>query len=127
MGAHLTPHPPSCLRLLLDRAVSNSGRLQALIERRASSWNVPVTVELADRVDPLLAAEDWVVTADAAILDRCGPWVNLAAEVIRERVPEAWIVPGVPSGRHHEFDPAPIGGSCGGSPCPGTQVRSGPI
>ncbi len=33
-----------------------------------------------------------VVTADSAILDRCGPWFNLAQETIRRHVPGARLV-----------------------------------
>jgi hypothetical protein len=77
----------------LDRPVSNSGRLKGLmLEALAgspSSWDI----ELAENPDGLLAAcPDPVATSDSWVLDRCDVWVNLAAEIIRTRVPDAWTV-----------------------------------
>jgi hypothetical protein len=92
VGVVLSEHPPSSMRCLLDQRVSNSGRLKALLEKTASDWPFTVTVELVPDPDPILAQRDWVVTADAMILDCCGPWVNLASEVIRAHVPQAWLV-----------------------------------
>ncbi len=77
----------------LDRPVSNSGRLKTLIaeilEDRAVKWNI----ELPDNPDTVLA--EWpgpVITSDSWVLDRCNRWVNLAGELIRSRLPQAWLV-----------------------------------
>jgi hypothetical protein len=81
------------VRWLLDRPVSNSGRLRALIERQVAGRRPPWTVELTDRTDRLLATSSAVVaSADSAILDRCRRWCNLAAQVVETSVPAAWIV-----------------------------------
>ena len=83
----------------LDRPVSNSGRLKALmaatLERQAgcvkeaSCWNI----ELVDSPDAVLATCDGpVVTTDSVILDRCRRWVNLGQEMIDAHVPHAWKV-----------------------------------
>jgi hypothetical protein len=83
----------------LDRPVANSGRLKALIadllEGRAKegrgdpSWNI----ELVDSPDATLAGyEGVVVTADSAVLDRGGFWVNLAAGLIRAKLPKARVI-----------------------------------
>lgn len=83
----------------VDRPVSNSGRLKALLadvlERRglmphgATTWNI----ELVASPDGVLARyAGLVVTTDSAVLDRCGPWVNLAAEIIAARLPAAWKI-----------------------------------
>lgn len=78
---------------LLDRPISNSGRLKALIEATAEARGWPWTVELAANPDRDLATSPLVVaTADSAVLDRCGPWLNLARLVVETRVPEAWVV-----------------------------------
>jgi hypothetical protein len=70
----------------LDAPVSNSGRLAAMI--RAMGWEAEVVPD----PDRLLASPgDPIVTSDAGILDRCGPWVNLARLLV-ERVPGASIV-----------------------------------
>ena len=83
----------------LDRPVANSGRLKALLadllERRgqqlgtAATWNI----ELASDPDAVLAGYPGpVVTSDSVVLDSCPCWVNLAGDIIRTRVPQAWIV-----------------------------------
>ncbi len=79
---------------LLDRPVSNTGRLAALLrglaERRGWSWEV----ELVPDPDKILKDSNSVVaTADSAILDRCPRWTNLARRVVDLRVPGAWFVP----------------------------------
>ena len=83
---------PDC-HWYLDRPVSNSGRLRKLLADRAASEGWHWSVELADDPDRVLAAaQEPIATADSAILDRCTSWVNLAAELIRARIPDAWIV-----------------------------------
>lgn len=68
---------------LLDAPVSNSGRLAA---RLRDLWEVRVE----RRPDPILAAFDGVVvTSDAGILDRCGPWFDLVGAA---DLPGAWWV-----------------------------------
>lgn len=78
---------------MLDRPVSNSGRLAELIRelgaRRGWSWEV----RLAADPDPVLAASgDVVATADSVVLDRCRSWVNLTREVVEGDLPAAWVV-----------------------------------
>jgi len=84
--------PSECL-WYLDSPVSNSGRLAALLRETAAaqSWNW--RVELIQNPDPVLCVSpETVATADSMILDRCARWINLAGDVIRRHVPEAWIV-----------------------------------
>ena len=79
----------------LDAPVSNSGRLKATISSvaLASGWNWEVQVVPDPDLVLAAAGEDGVVaTADAGILERCGRWVALAREVVRRRVPGAWVV-----------------------------------
>jgi hypothetical protein len=78
---------------LLDKPVSNSGRLAGWIreaaERQGWNWHV----ELVANPDPLLAAAtEPVASADSMILDRCQRWFNLARAVVAEHVPEAKIL-----------------------------------
>jgi hypothetical protein len=82
---------PRC-RWLLDRPVSNSGRLKQLIELTAQSRGWRWEAELVLDPDPLLAACDEVVaTADSAVLDQCRAWFNLAREVVVRHIPEAFL------------------------------------
>lgn len=77
----------------LDRPVSNSGRLRKLLVDRAAANGWPWRVELADDPDRELAKATFpVATADSAILDQCAAWVNLAAELIRGRIPTARVI-----------------------------------
>ena len=68
------------VRWLLDRPVSNSGRLAGLIREAAAGrdW----TAECVTDPDPLLCEGDRegfvAATADAGVLDRCGAWCDLA-------------------------------------------------
>lgn len=91
----------------LDRPVSNSGRLKALmaetLERRSTphastpTWNI----ELVDSPDQCLSDyADPVVSTDSVILDRCRSWINLAGEIIERRIPEAWRVDLRPDDEH---------------------------
>lgn len=78
---------------LLDRPVSNSGRLAALMRDLLAAEPAPWTIELADHPDQRLATRDTpVVTTDSWILDRCPAWINLARDLIATRIPAAWIL-----------------------------------
>jgi hypothetical protein len=78
---------------LLDRPVSNSGRLKQLMELLAAERGWPWRIELVSDPDaPLAVAEQVVATADSVILDRCQAWFNLAKETIASLVPEARVV-----------------------------------
>ena len=88
IGQTLMERRPFEVRWLLDRPVSNSGRLRHIIEQVASERNWPWTVDLVSDPDPVLAESPAIVaTADSAILDRCGPWLNLARRVVELHVP----------------------------------------
>ncbi len=78
---------------LLDRPVSNSGRLKRLIEQIATEHAWPWKVELVFDPDSLLAeANQIIATADSVILDRCRAWFNLAGETIARHVPDAHVI-----------------------------------
>ncbi|SRR5579883_719484 len=83
-------------RFLLERMVSNSGRLRALLVERARDWPLRVEVEMVANADPILAREPLVVTGDAAILDRCPSWLNLGQLIIAESIGDAWRVDFLP-------------------------------
>jgi hypothetical protein len=88
-------------RWLLDRPVSNSGRLKTVMDQIAAARGWRWQVELVHDPDEVLSgASDQsstegppiVVTADSVILDRCRAWLNLAREVVTRSVPEANVV-----------------------------------
>jgi len=80
---------PSEVRIYLDRPVSNSGRLASTIRTAAMEHSANVEAILSSRVDEILKASSGVVaTADSAILDACGPWLNLARVAVEQHRPE---------------------------------------
>lgn len=82
----------SC-RILLDRPVSNSGRLRALLLEAAAAAGWLWAVELVPDPDRALVEPGvTAVTADSAILDRCTRWVNLARHIVETRIPAARIL-----------------------------------
>ncbi len=86
-------HRPASVHWLLDRPVSNSGRLKALIETSApssGSW----TVELSYNPDRELAgmSDRVAATSDSWILDHCGAWVDLPRAMIAHQIDTAWVV-----------------------------------
>jgi hypothetical protein len=80
---------------LLDSPVSNSGRLKTMLVETAKAHGWAWDVQLVTDPDPILAAspaDTIVATADSVILDRCPRWFPLAGEVVRKRVPTAWVI-----------------------------------
>jgi hypothetical protein len=80
-------------RWVLDRPASNSGRLKALLHEIAteSGWHWEVDLEFnPDRV--LTGCGEIVASADSVVIDRCGPWFNLARDVVAGAVPGANVV-----------------------------------
>ncbi|MEP7119447.1 MAG: DUF434 domain-containing protein [Byssovorax sp.] len=79
--------------VLLDRPVSHSGALKALLleicAERGASWEVSL-VNDPDR--ELRAAQECVATADSAVIDDAVGWLNLAREIIARSVPGAWVI-----------------------------------
>ena len=78
---------------LLDRPVSNSGRLKKIIEDLAAECGWNWSVELVHNPDMELAQSEAVIaTADSGILDLCGAWFNLARETVERHAAAAWVV-----------------------------------
>ncbi|HJW72246.1 MAG TPA: DUF434 domain-containing protein [Geothrix sp.] len=93
LGRHLASWGVGEAVWLLDRPVSNSGRLKQLMEDLAREQGWPWRIELTADPDGMLASSPEIVaTADSAILDRCGRWFNLALETVRVEVPAARMV-----------------------------------
>jgi len=94
--AQVTELAPAHVDWYLDEPVSNSGRLKSffaeLLEEtphQPDAWNL----ELLPSPDSALATYTGVIaTTDSAVLDRAGPWLDLAGMVIKAQVPSAWAV-----------------------------------
>jgi hypothetical protein len=93
VGAVLAALGVARTRWLLDRPVSNSGRLKTIILEMAQEQGWDWEAELAFNPDALLGTSpDLVATADSAILDRGPRWFNLARYAIERHVPSARVV-----------------------------------
>ncbi len=78
---------------LLDRPVSNSGRLKTILEQTARSHDWPWEIRLVPDPDKILRQTDQLVaTADSGVLDERTRWLNLARAVIDQRIPNANII-----------------------------------
>lgn len=90
VGARLAHAGPSHVTIWLDRPVSNSGRLAALLRELATERGWPWRVELAWDADrELLAYGELVASSDARILDGAEGWVDLPRAIADE---SAWLI-----------------------------------
>lgn len=93
IGATLASRGVAACRWLLDRPVSNSGRLKGIIDELAAANGWSWTTELAYSPDKLLVETSAIVaSADSVVLDACERWTNLGGLIIRERVPNAHVL-----------------------------------
>jgi hypothetical protein len=93
IGACLAALRPRSVVWLLDRPVSNSGRLRRRLEEAAEREGWPWSVRLEFNPDrELIASREIVATSDGVILDAPVEWVNLAAHVIARLDREVWVV-----------------------------------
>jgi hypothetical protein len=78
---------------LLDSPVSNSGRLKTTLRELAerNNWNWQIDLVTSPEA-ALIKGERIVASSDSVILDKCGRWVDLAGEIIKNRLPEAKII-----------------------------------
>jgi len=78
---------------LLDSPVSNSGRLKTLIGELARKNNWDWEIELLLSPDAELKKTDLIVaSSDSVVLDGCRSWVNLATEIIKNKLPSAKVI-----------------------------------
>ena len=83
----------SNVQWLLDRPVSNSGRLKTLITERAGENGWDWMVDLVVSPDAVLTKVDQVVaTSDSVVLDKCSRWLNLTRRIIESELPETNLV-----------------------------------
>jgi hypothetical protein len=92
VAAALAPLAPGPVRWLFAQPVSNSGRLAARLRDLGTELGLPWTAEVVMDPDRILAVTtDVVVTADSAVLDRAGAWLNLT-ELVLQAEPPAWLL-----------------------------------
>src|SRR5215813_179377 len=78
---------------LLDRPVSNSGRLAAKIADLAQQHHWSWQVEGVFNPDAMIISSRAVaITSDSSILDRVDRWADLKAYLLAQQIPDAWLV-----------------------------------
>jgi len=83
----------SSVSWLLDRPVSNSGRLAARLADYAVRNNYSWDVQVVFNPDAAIAASPAVaITSDSAVLDRVERWVDFKSYLLAREVPEAWMM-----------------------------------
>ena len=92
IGDALQKLAPSSVRWLLDRPVSNSGRLAAKITHLASRNDWPWEVQVVFNPDATIISSAAVaITSDSSILDRVARWSDLKSRIIHD-IPGAWMI-----------------------------------
>jgi hypothetical protein len=93
IGESLSAAGVKAAHWLLDRPISNSGRLAARIRTKAAERGWPWTVELAFNPDALVReAAAVALTSDSAILDAVARWHNLAAHLYARGRLRPWLI-----------------------------------
>lgn len=78
---------------ILDKPVSNSGRLKGILYDTATVHDYNWDVSLENNPDKIVAESPFIgVSADAWVLDRLGRWFNLGAQLIESFKPTNEIV-----------------------------------
>lgn len=94
IGEALEVIKPGRVRWLLDRPVSNSGRLAQRIRAVAEEAGWPWTVEAVFNPDKLMQeeADGIAVTSDSMVLDGAARWLNLNQHLITRYLRDAWLI-----------------------------------
>ncbi len=66
------------VHILLDKPVSNSGRLKTLIATLGEGRPYKLDIQIIKAVDKELWTKENVITSDSIILDHCKSWINLS-------------------------------------------------
>ena len=65
------------VHILLDKPVSNSGRLKTLVAEEGENTSFGLDIQVISEVDKTLWDKENVITSDSIILDHCKSWINL--------------------------------------------------
>ncbi len=92
IGGALMTLAPRSVQWLLDKPISNSGRLATKLRELAAQHEWPWSVEVVFNPDTAIAASDQIaITSDAIVLDQVARWFNLKAYLLERFVPDAWL------------------------------------
>jgi hypothetical protein len=84
---------PAEVLWFLDKPVSNSGKLKKLITDIANQNSWPWSVQLTFSPDKqMMISDNIIATTDSIILDNCTKWINLASDIIKEKLPRRKVL-----------------------------------
>ncbi|MBD0369750.1 MAG: DUF434 domain-containing protein [Pyrinomonadaceae bacterium] len=93
IGEALEAIRPASVRWLLDRPVSNSGRLAQRIKEMGEERGWPWSVETVFNPDNLIQTSSSVaITSDSVILDSAPRWLNLNQHLITRYLSDSWLI-----------------------------------
>ena len=93
IGETLRRLAPLSVHWLLDRPVSNSGRLAAKITDLGARNGWPWDVQVVFNPDSAIIASPAVaITSDSSILDRVARWSDLKSHLLAHEIPNAWML-----------------------------------
>ena len=93
IGSALEEFSPKSVDWLLDRPISNSGRLAKRIRDLTSEndWNWTVKV-LFNPDAEIIASKTVVISSDSHVLDQVGRWMNFNNYLLNERLSNFWLI-----------------------------------
>ena len=93
IGAGLDELGLGSVSWILDKPISNSGRLAQRLRNLAAEHEWNWSVEIAFNPDAeIVAASALAISSDGPLLDRVGHWTNLARQLVEKRVADAWLI-----------------------------------
>jgi hypothetical protein len=93
IGEAIETLQPMSVRWMLDRPISNSGRLAKRIRdaARQKQWNW--TVEVVFNPDAEISASDRIViSSDSHVLDESATWINFNRFLIDKQLDQSWLI-----------------------------------
>ena len=93
VGEAMSALGPASALWLLDKPVSNSGRLAGRVRELAAERGWPWEVEVAFNPDrEIVNSGRLAVTSDSNILDAAPRWFNFNEYLIEKYLPQAWVI-----------------------------------
>ena len=93
VGEALERLKPRPVKWLLDRPISNSGRLATRIKELAVKHDWPWSVEVIFNPDvAIISANEIAVSSDSSILDGVGRWINFNDYLVKRYLSDSWLV-----------------------------------
>ncbi len=93
VGAALQYFGASSVMWMLDRPVSNSGRLATRIAEIVIQRGWPWRVEVVFNPDGMIVSSTAVaISSDSSILNRVERWADLKTYLLAREIPNAWMI-----------------------------------